>query len=946
MRAPASHDVVRCALTALEHLEHRGAEGADPDTGDGAGILFQAPDAFLRAEAGFELPAQGRYGVAMCFLSPSEPGEAMRLLEETVEAEGQRVLGWRAVPVNDAACGITARACAPRIAQLFVGAGDDVTDQDAFERKLYVIRRVVERAALAEAAIASFSSRTVVYKGMLTAPQLSRYFPDLQDERVVSRLALVHSRFSTNTFPSWELAHPYRMVAHNGEINTLRGNRNWMRARELQLASPLFGADVEKIRPLLRDDISDSASLDGLMELLVLGGRTPEHAMSMLIPEAFRGRPELPEEVRDFYAYHSSLVEPWDGPAAVAFSDGRVIGATLDRNGLRPGRWLETKDGWVIFASEAGVLDIPPGEVEAKGRLLPGKLFLVDLERDRIVPDEEIKQDLARRRPYGKWLADRVVHIEDLPEKSPRVPRVEPLRAKQLAFGWTEEDLRVTLAPMARDAAEPTGSMGNDTALAVMSDMRPPLFSYFKQLFAQVTNPAIDPIRESIVMSLEACIGPEINLLGETPDHCHQLVMPQPLLRSPQLEKLRQVDHSVFQARTIDMTWPVSQGAMGMERRIEEMCEEASELVGRGVNIIILSDRNLGPERAAMPSLLAVGAVHQHLVREGTRLKIGLLVETGQAKEIHHVACLIGYGASAVNPYLMFESLFALHRDGRLPEGMDPDESVQRVIKAVGKGLMKILSKMGISTIRSYTGAQIFEAVGLDQELVGRYFTGTASRVGGVGVNVLAWEALDRHARAYPAASSELLPAGGIYAWRRDGEFHGWNPETIATLQQAARYEGGADAYQRFATYVNEVAVPRSSLRGMLRFRETGEAIPLDEVEPATEIVRRFKSGGMSLGALSPEAHETLAAGMNRLGGKSNTGEGGEDRARFKDERRSAIKQVASGRFGVTVNYLVNADELQIKVAQGAKPGEGGQLPGHKVDRYIAGLRHSTPGVA
>ena len=945
MRAPASHDVVRCALTALEHLEHRGAEGADPDTGDGAGILFQAPDAFLRAEAGFELPAQGRYGVAMCFLSPSEPGEAMRLLEETVEAEGQRVLGWRAVPVNDAACGITARACAPRIAQLFVGAGDDVTDQDAFERKLYVIRRVVERAALAEAAIASFSSRTVVYKGMLTAPQLSRYFPDLQDERVVSRLALVHSRFSTNTFPSWELAHPYRMVAHNGEINTLRGNRNWMRARELQLASPLFGADVEKIRPLLRDDISDSASLDGLMELLVLGGRTPEHAMSMLIPEAFRGRPELPEEVRDFYAYHSSLVEPWDGPAAVAFSDGRVIGATLDRNGLRPGRWLETKDGWVIFASEAGVLDIPPGEVEAKGRLLPGKLFLVDLERDRIVPDEEIKQDLARRRPYGKWLADRVVHIEDLPEKSPRVPRVEPLRAKQLAFGWTEEDLRVTLAPMARDAAEPTGSMGNDTALAVMSDMRPPLFSYFKQLFAQVTNPAIDPIRESIVMSLEACIGPEINLLGETPDHCHQLVMPQPLLRSPQLEKLRQVDHSVFQARTIDMTWPVSQGAMGMERRIEEMCEEASELVGRGVNIIILSDRNLGPERAAMPSLLAVGAVHQHLVREGTRLKIGLLVETGQAKEIHHVACLIGYGASAVNPYLMFESLFALHRDGRLPEGMDPDESVQRVIKAVGKGLMKILSKMGISTIRSYTGAQIFEAVGLDQELVGRYFTGTASRVGGVGVNVLAWEALDRHARAYPAASSELLPAGGIYAWRRDGEFHGWNPETIATLQQAARNEGGADAYQRFATYVNEVAVPRSSLRGMLRFRETGEAIPLDEVEPATEIVRRFKSGGMSLGALSPEAHETLAAGMNRLGGKSNTGEGGEDRARFKDERRSAIKQVASGRFGVTVNYLVNADELQIKVAQGAKPGEGGQLPGHKVDRYIAGLRHSTPGV-
>ena len=881
----------------------------------------------------------------MCFLAPDDGGEAVRVLEETAEAEGQRVLGWREVPVVEDACGITARALAPRIVQLFIGASDELTDQDAFERKLYVIRRVVERENPPGLTISSFSSRTVVYKGMLTAPQLPRYYPDLRDERATSRLALVHSRFSTNTFPSWELAHPYRMLAHNGEINTLRGNRNWMRARELQLSSPLFGEDVEKIRPLLRDDISDSASLDGLLELLVHGGRTSAHAISMLIPEAFRGRPELSDEVGDFYEYHSSLVEPWDGPAAVAFSDGRVIGATLDRNGLRPGRWLTTKDGWVVFASEAGVLDIPPGDIEAKGRLLPGKLFLVDLERERVVPDDEIKRELAARRPYGQWLADRVVHIEDLPEKSPRVPRVEPLRAKQLAFGWNEEDLRVTLAPMARDAAEPTGSMGNDTALAVMSDMRPPLFSYFKQLFAQVTNPAIDPIRESIVMSLEAVIGPEINLLGETPDHCHQLVMSQPLLRSPQLEKLRQVDHSVFEARTIDMTWPVSRGAMGMENRLDEICAEASELVSRGVNIIILSDRNLGPDRAAMPSLLAVGAVHQHLVREGTRLKIGLVVETGQAKEIHHVACLIGYGASAINPYVMFESLYALHREGRLPEGMDPDEAVQRTIKAVGKGLLKILSKMGISTIRSYTGAQIFEAIGLEKELVDRYFTGTSSRVGGVGVNVLAWEALDRHRRAYPDASSELLPAGGVYSWRRDGEFHGWNPETIATLQQASRTEGGAEAYERFATYVNEVAVPRSSLRGLLRFRDTGAEIPLAEVEPAMEIVRRFKSGGMSLGALSPEAHETLAAGMNRLGGKSNTGEGGEDPARFTDERRSAIKQVASGRFGVTVNYLVNADELQIKVAQGAKPGEGGQLPGHKVDRYIGGLRHSTPGV-
>ncbi len=597
----------------------------------------------------------------------------------------------------------------------------------------------------------------------------------------------------------------------------------------------------------------------------------------MLIPEAFLGRPELAQEVRDFYAYHSSLVEPWDGPAAVAFTDGRVIGATLDRNGLRPGRWVVTRDGWVVMASETGVLDSAEGEIVAKGRLRPGKLFLVDLERDRIVPDDELKAELARRKPYGEWLHDRVVHIEDLPEKSPRVPRVEPLRAKQLAFGWTEEDLRIILAPMARDAAEPTGSMGNDVALASLSDRRPPLFSYFKQLFAQVTNPAIDPIRESVVMSLEACIGPEINLLGETPDHCHQLVMAQPILRNSQLEKLRQVDHNVFEARTIDMTWCAEEGEAGMQRRIDDMCREASELVARGVNIIILSDRNMGPERAAMPSLLAVGAVHHHLVREGTRLQIGLVVETGEAREIHHIATLIGFGAAAINPYVMFECVYALHREGRLPEGMSPEEAEQRVIKAIGKGLLKVLSKMGISTVRSYTGAQIFEAVGVKKEVVDRHFTGTTSRVEGVGLDTIAREALDRHSRAYPAAISELLPAGGIYQWRRRGEYHGWNPETIATLQGAARGENGAQDYERFATYVNDVAVRNTALRGLLRFRDDVEPVELDEVEPAVEIVRRFKSGGMSLGALSPEAHETLAAGMNRLGGKSNTGEGGED---------------------------------------------------------------------
>ena len=945
---PASHEVVSRALWALEHLEHRGAEGADPDTGDGAGILLQLPDEFLRAKVDFELPEPGRYGVAVCFLPRHDEAaraEAIGLIESTAEAEGQRVLGWRDVWVDELHCGTTAKACAPYIQHFFVGAGDQIEDQDALERKLYVIRRCVEKHDLPGVAIAGFSTRTLVYKGMLTAPQLSQYYPDLKDDRLASRLALVHSRFSTNTFPSWELAHPYRMLAHNGEINTLRGNRNWHRSRELTLASPLFGEDIDKIRGLLGDDISDSASLDGLLELLVLGGRSPAHAMSMLIPEAFQGRPELSQEVRDFYAYHSSLVEPWDGPAAVAFTDGRVIGATLDRNGLRPGRWVVTKDGWVVLASETGVLEAGEDEIVAKGRLRPGKIFLVDLERDRIVPDSKVKADLARRRPYGEWLRDRVVHIEDLPEKSPRVPRVEPLRAKQLAFGWSEEDLRIILAPMAREGVEPTGSMGNDVALASLSDRRPPLFSYFKQLFAQVTNPAIDPIRESVVMSLEACIGPEINLLGETPDHCHQLVMAQPILRNSQLEKLRQVDHSVFEARTIDMTWPAEEGEQGMERRIEAMCREASELVAHGVNIIVLSDRNLGPERAAMPSLLAVGAVHHHLVREATRLQIGLVVETGEAREIHHLATLIGSGAAAVNPYVMFESLYALHRGGRLPEGMSPEDAEERVIKAIGKGLLKILSKMGISTIRSYTGAQIFEAVGIKREVVDRHFTGTTSRVEGIGLHTIAREALDRHSRAWPAAVSELLPSGGVYAWRRRGEYHGWNPETIATLQHAARGEDGAEAYERFATYVNDVAVRNTALRGLLRFREDTDPVALEDVEPAPDIVRRFKSGGMSLGALSPEAHETLAAGMNRLGGKSNTGEGGEDPARFGDERRSSIKQVASGRFGVTVNYLVNADELQIKVAQGAKPGEGGQLPGHKVDDYIAGLRHSTPGV-
>jgi glutamate synthase (NADPH) large chain len=891
LHAPASNEVIERALVALDRLEHRGGKGADPDTGDGSGILLQLPDAFLRENAGFELPEVGTYGVATCFLPRSEDERrgAVEALERTVEAEGQRLLGWREVPVDSMACGTGALRTAPYIAQLFVGAGDTVHDQDTLERALFVIRRLVERERIEGFSIPTFSSRTLVYKGMLTAPQLPRYYPDLRDPRLVSSLAVVHSRFSTNTFPSWELAHPYRMLAHNGEINTVQGNRNWMRAREEQLSSEHLG-DMSRLMPVLDDDLSDSAALDSALELLVLDGRSIEHAISMLIPEAYQGRAELSDDVREFFEYHDSLIEPWDGPAAVAFTDGRRVGATLDRNGLRPGRWLETRDGWVVFASETGVIDVPAEDVVAKGRLHPGKLFVVDIDAGRIVSDGEIKASLAARHPYGDWLAERVVKIEDLPDKSPRVPRVEPLRAKQLAFGWSEEDLRILLAPMARDAAEPTGSMGNDVALAVLSDKRPPLFNYFKQLFAQVTNPAIDPIRESVVMSLQACVGPEINLLGETEDHCHQLVMSQPILRNAECERLRQVDHDVFASRTIDITWPVESGPHGMERRLTEICQEASDRVRDHVTVLILSDRNIGAERAPIPSLLATSAIHHHLVREGTRLRCGLVVETGEAREVHHIACLIGYGASAVNPYVMFESLSALHREGRLPEEMEQLEGEQRLIKAIGKGLLKVLSKMGISTIRSYTGAQIFEAIGLDPGLVDRHFTGTPSRVGGVGLDVLASEAMDRHARAYPSAASELLPPGGVYAWRRGGEFHGWNPETIANLQHAAREEEGPEAYEHFRRYVNEVAVRRSALRGLLKLRDNQTPVPLDEVESAKDIVRRFKSGGMSLGALSPEAHETMAVAMNRLGGKSNTGEGGEDPARFKDERRSAIR--------------------------------------------------------
>jgi glutamate synthase domain-containing protein 2/glutamate synthase domain-containing protein 1/glutamate synthase domain-containing protein 3 len=949
LRGDASHAVVEKALDALEHLEHRGAEGADPSTGDGAGILLQVPDVFFRAVAGVELPPWGRYGVGMCYLptDAERRTELEALIEETVAAEGQHVLGWRDVPVDERYVGRTAGAAAPTIRQVLIGAGSQIADQEGLERKLYVIRRVIERGAGRDLALPSFSSRTIVYKGMLTAPQLPHYFPDLRDPRLASRLALVHSRFSTNTFPSWELAHPYRMIAHNGEVNTLRGNVNWMRARESQLASELFGEDLEKVIPVVTDGYSDSGTFDNVLELLVLGGRSIAHAVMMMVPEAYRTRKDLPAEVRGFYDYHSCLMEPWDGPAAVVFTDGTLAGAVLDRNGLRPGRWVQDKDGYVVLASEAGVISIAPEHIERKGRLQPGRLFLLDLEEGRIVEDEEIKQRIAIQKPYREWYERSVVHINDLPEREPTTPRIEPLRSRQLAFGYSQEDLKLIIAPMASNAMEPVASMGNDAALAVLSDRQPPLFSYFKQLFAQVTNPPVDSIRENVVMSLATGIGAEVNLLAETPEHAHQLMMDQPILRNRELEKLRQVSHEIFHAATIDITWPIEQGPDGMETRLQAVCDEAENYVAHGANILILSDRNLGPERVAIPSLLAVAATHHHLVRHGTRLRTGLVLESGEPRDIHHMATLIGYGVAAINPYLMFESLDELALHSLLPVDLDIEEAEKRIVTAIGKGLLKTISKMGISTIQSYCGAQIFEAVGLEPGLINRHFTGTASRIGGIGIDVLSTEALERHFRAYPRVDREVLPVGGVLQWRRDGEVHIWNPDTIAKLQHSVRGQNGdpGKTYQDFARMVNEEAARKAALRGLMKLRKLERPLPLGEIEPATEIVKRFTTGAMSLGALSREAHETLAQAMNRMGAKSNTGEGGEDPERFLDDRRSAIKQVASGRFGVTAHYLVNADQIQIKMAQGAKPGEGGQLPGHKVDDYIARIRSSTPGV-
>ena len=836
---------------------------------------------------------------------------------------------------------------------MLVAAADDIPDQDAFERRLYLIRRLIELEAGEEIAIASFSSRTLVYKGMLTARQLARYFTDLHDPRAGDRVWRSCTRASART-PSraGTLAHPYRCIAHNGEINTLRGNINWMHARESLLESELFGEDLAASCRSSSPMRSDSATFDNVLELLVLSGRSIPHAMMMMIPEAYRTRKDLDADVKGFYDFHSCLLEPWDGPAAVVFTDGKIAGATLDRNGLRPGRWIQDTEGYVVLASEAGVLTVAPEHIQRKGRLAPGKMFLLDLEQGKIVDDEEVKRQVARRQPYGDWYQEAVVHIDDLPDREPRTPRIEPLRSKQLAFGYSQEDLKLVIAPMAAKAEEPVASMGNDIALAVLSDRQPPLFSYFKQLFAQVTNPPIDPIREQVVMSLHVGVGRERNLLSEVPEQAHQLVMDQPILRNHELEKLRQVSHEIFDAATLDITWPVERGSDGMPERLEALCEEAARYVDNGANILILSDRNLGPERVAMPSLLAVAAVHQHLVGRGTRLSTGLVIESGEPRQIHDMATLIGFGASAINPYVMFESLDELADRSLLPEDLDRDEAEKRIVKAIGKGLMKTISKMGISTIQSYCGAQIFEAVGLDRELIDRHFTGTASRIGGIGLHELAVEALERHFRAYPRTERDLLPVGGVLQWRRDGELHNWNPDTVAKLQHSVRGETGDgwQTYEEFARLANDESSARSTLRGLMRLKTLRGAAPARPGRAGDPDRQALHNRRDVAWRAQPEAHETLAIAMNRLGGKSNTGEGGEDPTRFTpdangDERRSAIKQIASGRFGVTAHYLVNADQLQIKMAQGAKPGEGGQLPGHKVDAYIAKIRHSTPGV-
>ena len=952
----ASHDIVASALTALRNLEHRGAAGAEPTSGDGAGILMQVPDAFLRDVVDFELPTHGSYAVGTAFLpgDDEQVTKTRRRIEEIAAEEGLAVLGWRDVPVTPDILGATARGVMPAFSQLFVaGAGSRVAGM-ALERLAFCLRKRAEHET--DAYFPSLSSRTLAYKGMLTTDQLDNFFPDLTDERIASALAVVHSRFSTNTFPSWPLAHPFRFIAHNGEINTVMGNRNWMRAREALLASDLIPGDLDRIYPICTTGASDSATFDEVLELLHMGGRSLPHSVLMMIPEAWENHAEMDAKRRAFYEFHSSLMEPWDGPACVVFTDGSQIGAVLDRNGLRPSRYWVTDDGLVVLASEVGVLDLDPASIVRKGRLQPGRMFLVDTDEHRIIEDEEIKTELAAEHPYGEWLHAGQIHLNDIPEREHIVHTHASVTRRQQIFGYTEEELRVLLTPMANTGAEPLGSMGTDTPIAALSDKPRLLFDYFSQLFAQVTNPPLDAIREELVTSLSGTIGPEANLLEPAPASCRQVVLPFPVISNDDLAKIRHInrdgDMPGFITHVSRGLYAVEGGGDAMAERIDEICAEVSEAIAGGARIIVLSDRHSTAELAPIPSLLLTGAVHHHLVREKTRTQVGLLVEAGDIREVHHVALLIGYGAAAVNPYLAMETVEDLARDGYYVK-IEPEQAVAHLIKALGKGVLKVMSKMGVSTVASYTGAQIFEAVGLSQAVVDKYFTGTTSKLGGIELSTIAEEVSRRHAVAYPPAgitpAHRELAIGGEYQWRREGEPHLFDPETVFRLQHSTR-SGRYDVFKQYTSRVDEQSERLMTLRGLFRFKDgksSGrEPISVDEVEPVAEIVKRFSTGAMSYGSISQEAHETLAIAMNQLGAKSNTGEGGEDADRLhSDTRRSAIKQVASGRFGVTAEYLTNSDDIQIKMAQGAKPGEGGQLPGHKVYPWIAKTRYSTPGV-
>ncbi|MEV0846779.1 glutamate synthase large subunit [Streptomyces sp. NPDC049954] len=950
----ASHALVEQGLTVLKNLEHRGATGSEPDSGDGAGLLSQIPDAFLREVAGFDLPEAGAYAVGIAFLPEHGADDVADAVGLIAAEEGLTVLGWREVPVAPQLLGATARATMPAFRQLFVvdAADTEPATGIALDRKAFVLRKRAEREL--GVYFPSLSARTIVYKGMLTTGQLEPFFPDLSDRRFASAIALVHSRFSTNTFPSWPLAHPYRFIAHNGEINTVKGNRNWMRARESQLASELFTGDsLERIFPICTPDASDSASFDEVLELLHLGGRSLPHSVLMMIPEAWENHASMDPARRAFYEYHASLMEPWDGPAAVAFTDGVQIGAVLDRNGLRPGRYWVTDDGLVVLGSEVGVLDIDPSKVVRKGRLQPGRMFLVDTAEHRIIEDDEIKAELAADQPYQEWLEAGEIELPDLPEREHVVHTHASVTRRQQTFGYTEEELRVLIAPMAKTGAEPIGSMGTDSPIAALSAKPRLLFDYFTQLFAQVTNPPLDAIREELVTSLRSTLGPQGNLLEPSAASCRGVTLPFPVIDNDELAKLIHInadgDLPGMTTATLSGLYRVSGGGRALAERIEEIRAETDAAIEGGARLIVLSDRHSDAEHAPIPSLLLTAAVHHHLIKTKQRSQVGLLVEAGDVREVHHVALLIGYGAAAVNPYLAMESVEDLVRAGTFLPGLDVEEGIRNLIYSLGKGVLKVMSKMGISTVASYRGAQVFEAVGLSQEFVDTYFSGTTTKIGGIGIDVVAEEVAARHAKAYPASgiapAHRALDIGGEYQWRREGEPHLFDPDTVFRLQHATRTRR-FDIFQQYTSRVNEQSERLMTLRGLFGLTSDRPSIPVEEVEPVSEIVKRFSTGAMSYGSISKEAHETLAIAMNQLGGKSNTGEGGEDPDRLYDPaRRSAIKQVASGRFGVTSEYLVNADDIQIKMAQGAKPGEGGQLPGHKVYPWVAKTRHSTPGV-